>query len=326
MSETSHMRQACPICGGLDAQLLLQKNGFEIVRCHTCRAQQVAPLPTREQLFAHYQSPSYFHGEESQGYANYGAMHRALRPHFLRRLKILRAHDPVGGRLLDFGCADGYFLKLARDAGWQVAGVELSRDMAREAETELGLTIPSTLRDLAPVEFDVITLCEVIEHLPDPLEQLRALQQYLRPGGVLMLSTPNTGHWQAIQEPLQWSSYRPPSHLWFFTHDTLSRVLKDAGFDRVAISGVQPVPRLPAWLDRLSAPLQHALATGQARWWPLARLSWAAIRMAGWIWQRLTRPREDVFMTLEAVAFRASRSTRGDGDREAARPAPSPPS
>jgi len=89
---------------------------------------------------------------------------------------------------------------------------------------------------------------------------------------------------------------------------------------------VQPVPRLPAWLDRLSAPLQHALATGQARWWPLARLSWAAIRMAGWIWQRLTRPREDVFMTLEAVAFRASRSTRGDGDREAARPAPSPPS
>ena len=66
-----------------------------------------------------------------------------------------------------------------------------------------------------------------------------------------------------------------------------------------------PLPRLPLWLRRLSAPLQHQLGIGHARFWVVKHLLWRAIRLMGWAWQKIAHRRDDVFMTLEAMAFRS---------------------
>jgi SAM-dependent methyltransferase len=206
--------------------------------------------------------------------------------------------------LLDYGCAAGYFLEVARAENWRIAGVELSESMACQAEQALGVPIATSLDVLTEHYFDVITLWEVVEHLPEPVAELRRLCDRLRPGGMLMLSTPNTGHWQAVREPDAWDSYRPPSHLLYFTGPTLAEALRRTGFERISIQKVSPLPPLPAWLRNLSAPLQRGLATGQSMAWPLALWAWRAIRVAGWGWQRLAHPNDDIFTTLEAVAFR----------------------
>jgi SAM-dependent methyltransferase len=262
-------------------------------------------MPSEAFLQEHYQRPGYFDGDEEQGYASYADMRKALLPHFRRRLRAMDTYLPTRGRLLDFGCAAGYFLELARDRGWDIAGVELAREMAHQAELTLGIPVAPSLDQLGAGTCDVITLWEVVEHLPRPLATMKELLGRLRPGGVVMLSTPNTGHWQAVREPDNWVGYRPPSHLLFFTEETLRGVLQRAGFERIVVRRVAPLPPLPRWLRRASASLQHGLANGQARPWPLALLTWRGVRLAGWGWQRLASPRDDIFTTLEVTAFRA---------------------
>ncbi len=295
---------SCPICGGAASTPVWQKDGYNLVRCAACATVYVSPIPSDAFLAAHYQAGAYFEGDSSQGYRSYADMRKALRPHFRRRLQTLEAHFPTRGRLLDYGCAAGYFLEMAQHDGWQIAGVELSADMARQAQQTLGVPIAGELALLPTDPFNVITLWEVIEHLPRPVEELRRLFERLRPGGALMLSTPNNNHWQAAREPEAWVGYRPPSHLLYFTPVTLAEALHRAGFKRISVQGVSPLPRLPGWLRRASDPLRRGLAEGQAAAWLLALWTWRAIRVAGWGWHRLAHRGEDVYTTLEALAFR----------------------
>jgi len=303
-SPTMPSISVCPICGGTQANHFYSKNNYNIARCSTCNMLYVNPIPSDTELEAHYQDPAYYEGAEEQGYCCYADMKKALVPHFARRLRAVAAHLPNRGRLLDFGCAAGYFLEMARADGWQIDGIELAQDMARQTSEILSITIVSSLDMLNEHGFDVITLWEVIEHLPRPVEQLRQLYERLRPGGLLMLSTPNTGHWQAVRDPDAWTGYRPPSHLLHFTARTLEDALRRAGFERIEVRRVSPLPPLPDWLRRWSAPLQYQLATGQAKAWSVALFAWRVIRVMGWGWQQLAYRHDDIFTTLEAIAFR----------------------
>jgi SAM-dependent methyltransferase len=256
-------------------------------------------------LRQHYENPRYFEGEPEQGYVNYTDMQQALIPHFRRRIHHIAALIKPG-RILDFGCAAGFFLDIARSQGWQICGVELSSSMAHMASQRLGITVATALDQLPDTNIDALTLWEVIEHLPRPLETLAALRARLRPGGLLMLSTPNTGHWQAQREHTNWISYRPPAHLLYLTRDTLRDVLQRAGFERVQVRGTQPHPPLPIWLRHRTDTLRLSLTNGQAKYWLASLYMWRAVRAFGIVWQRLAHRTADIATTLEATAFRSS--------------------
>jgi 2-polyprenyl-3-methyl-5-hydroxy-6-metoxy-1,4-benzoquinol methylase len=117
-----------------------------------------------------------------------------------------------GGRLLDVGCGNGSFLALARQAGWQVQGLDFDVDAVKAAQSR-GLDVQHGGLEALENQrecYDVITLCHVIEHLHDPVQALHRLYGLLKPGGVLWLDTPNMNSlgvkrfgpaWQALDPP-----------------------------------------------------------------------------------------------------------------------------
>jgi SAM-dependent methyltransferase len=144
-------------------------------------------------------------------------------------LAFLARRPRSGGRLLDVGCGEGSFLNAAAE-GYDVYGVELDAEAAARAEQLLpGRITTGTLDDLPAhlAPFDVVTLFEVLEHVADPLETLRACQTLLKPGGMVVISVPNRLRRGADDDPVDW----PPNHLTRWTPAAMKALLRRAGLD-----------------------------------------------------------------------------------------------
>ena len=247
---------ACNLCGGSDHALLFRKNGFDLVRCKACGLAFVANPPDDATVGEFYSADNDYHTElfdpQSKAFARMQAVART-------HCKVLRRSvaDGAGRRLLDVGCSAGLFLNEARSAGFTVQGVELSPQSSEFARSHFGLDVHTGLLDTAPYEaesFDVITLFDVIEHVPDPLAELKAIRKLLKPGGLLLQSTPNIdGLFPRLSYPLArkldyWPHPEPPHHLYQFSVKTLSAMTAKAGFE-------------PGRVDQLRIGLDYSFGT-----------------------------------------------------------------
>jgi 2-polyprenyl-3-methyl-5-hydroxy-6-metoxy-1,4-benzoquinol methylase len=141
-----------------------------------------------------------------------------------------------GTYLLDIGCGEGFFLFNAARAGYATKGVELSQDAAEYARREFGLDVEAQLFEelrFPDDHFDVITLWQVLEHVPYPLMILKKAHRILKPGGLLALSTPNIQGVPARILGRRWWNIRR-LHINQFTTKTLTTVLENAGFKDIS--------------------------------------------------------------------------------------------
>lgn len=229
----------CNICGApVDRRhdRRWRKDGFDILRCPSCGTHFRAELPAAEALSEIY-GPGYFSAEagesDGQGYADYLGEEANHRLNARARLELLeRGRRP--GRLLDVGCAAGFFLDEARKRGWTVTGVELAPDMAGHARERLGLDVRVGLfadAELEPGSFDAVTMWDYVEHLVDPAGDLRRAAALLVPGGLLALSTGDVASVSARLAGRRWHLLTPRHHNFFFTRASLERAVRDAGFE-----------------------------------------------------------------------------------------------
>jgi SAM-dependent methyltransferase len=155
----------------------------------------------------------------------------------VRRLcRIVTSHCG-GGKLLDVGCATGNFLGEMRAFGdWDLYGVELSGEAAAYARSRLGLTVAQgTLREASfgDDSFDVVTLWDVLEHVEEPLATLREVRRVLKPGGLLLFSTPNLRSFDRTLAGRYWAGYDVPRHLYLFPEPVLEGMLQASGFAEI---------------------------------------------------------------------------------------------
>lgn len=216
----------CPLCGSRHHTPLLTEQSLVIVRCRRCRLVFVNPQPTARQLRRFY--AQYFPPESAPLWAKQmgQVFRREGREYLLRRKKH--------GRLLDVGCGFGFFLKMMRDAGWDVVGVEPSPTAAASARRRFGLNVlAGRLEDASfpPESFDAITLWYVLEHVPNPMDTLARCSALLKPGGALIVRVPNNNAMiDAVLARLgrfgqRFFLIRPPRHLFDYTLDTLTQLL-----------------------------------------------------------------------------------------------------
>lgn len=226
----------CDLCGADAPVPLLERADrfsgevFHYVVCGECGLIYLNPRPDVSDLLSYY--PDDY--EAYQPLRTLTAVGRWRQRHALSILRRFVATHRRGGRLLDVGCATGEFLREMQAHGWEVQGVEISPQAAAIAQERHGLNIfvgPLTSFDAAAGMFDIITLWDVLEHLPSPRTHLLRIHHLLSSEGRLIFSIPNLRSFDARLFGCWWIGWDAPRHLYLFPEPALKRLLARTGFE-----------------------------------------------------------------------------------------------
>jgi SAM-dependent methyltransferase len=220
-----------------EGERVTRAGDFDIIACVACGFRHAVPLPDPVELDGVYREEYYTlekpnfiaYAQEDQEWAELAQTDRLAI--FERLLPRERR------RLLDIGCGPGWFLKTAKERGWQVRGIEPSRQAAAHARS-LGIEVVENFFSArsAPSlgSFDAVHLNNVLEHVPNPIEVLTLARDILTPGGLLCVNVPNDftpfqrSAATLLSLPEWWVA--PPHHLNYFDFDSLAALYERLGF------------------------------------------------------------------------------------------------
>jgi 2-polyprenyl-3-methyl-5-hydroxy-6-metoxy-1,4-benzoquinol methylase len=231
----------CPICNGTTFQNFITardytttQEEFQIQKCSTCNFLLTNPRPSIESISRYYASDNYI---SHSGKSNlFGNIYRLARNYTLKnKYKLIQHYHPAPGKILDYGCGTGEFLKFLHGKKWNVIGVEPS-DLARDKSNKLlEKTMYKTIGELKENQFNSITLWHVLEHIQDLNETLDTLKKLLSNDGVMFIAVPNPSSPDCHAYKNDWAAYDVPRHLWHFTRETMNILLNKHGLKIVEI-------------------------------------------------------------------------------------------
>lgn len=219
----------CRICTNGKGLKFLPAGRAQYINCPMCRCLFVQPYPIRE-------INSCFEGAEVVDRLEKQDDQR--RGYFIKRLKRLERRLGAGhqwGRLLEIGCGPGILLQEAWRRGWRADAIELSGDLAARARENnpTARIIQGDIQTHEPTgtAYDGIMALDVLEHVLTPLTAVENCRELLRPGGLLMLQTPNTRSLRCRIQGAKWDMLDPDQHLNLFSSEALRVLLTTVGFD-----------------------------------------------------------------------------------------------
>lgn len=226
----------CPICGKRQVEIVLtQPDGYipilQLNRCQGCQMVYLSPRLTPDStMVVEDESEVYvFSMEVAESHiANaWSGIIRWLQSYVTSPTR----------RLLDIGCNRGLLLESAKRIGWEVTGVEISSESANRARNDYGLTVYSSLSELAPDQtFDLVTAWHVLEHTHDPLGFLSIAASRLCHGGVLAIQVPSFDFVDEFRARNQSGSILCTVHNFYFTEKTLRMLLSKTKLDILELS------------------------------------------------------------------------------------------
>jgi 2-polyprenyl-3-methyl-5-hydroxy-6-metoxy-1,4-benzoquinol methylase len=226
----------CDLCSsevGAEAVVLV-KDGHEIARCSNCGLIFRRDLPETADLPRLY-ADDYFRAQSKEakgiGYLDYLADEESHRRNARRRLRLLEKMQR-SGRLLDVGCAAGFFVAEAARQGWTASGIDLAAGPTAWGRDQLGVTLETgQFLDLrSEGQLDAITMWDYLEHTLRPRAEIERASSLLRKGGILALSTGDADSRVAKLSGRRWHLLTPRHHNFYFTPRTLGRYLEESGF------------------------------------------------------------------------------------------------
>lgn len=218
----------CYLCSH-PTDFFLEKNGFFLYKCPACGLVRTDLEIPYDRFVAEHYNKKYFTGDlHRSAYINYKddkfVIVRNMKT-FLQEIQRIKS----SGRLLDAGCALGFFVELALKNGYDAYGFDPSSYAVDESKTLVGNdrikhgTISSV--SYPQKSFDIITLFDVFEHLGDPSSDLIRLKHFLKDDGIMVIATGDTDSVMARILKRRWTFYIPPQHLFFFNKKLLTQIL-----------------------------------------------------------------------------------------------------
>ncbi len=224
---------SCSVCGSSVRRLYWDCGGYTFSRCSGCGLLYQFPQPEQNDLSFRYDE-KYFDYEISNEESFFNLMLKTLSDlDFDRRTAEMKGDSP---EILDVGCATGLLLKHMEGLGWKGRGVEICTPSALYGIKERGLDIfNGPLHDAGYSEnqFSVIHSSHLIEHLTDPAGYIEETYRILKPGGLLITTTPNTASLQCRVFGRNWRS-AIADHMFLFSLKTLSSLISSKGYEIAA--------------------------------------------------------------------------------------------
>jgi len=246
----------CNLCGSKNFRLINHRL-FEnnLCQCNQCGLVFVKFQPCWEEIKKIYQK-NYFKSSYSclYGYQDYLSDKGNIIRTAVRRLKKIESFLGRRGRLLDLGCATGFFLEAAQKRGWDVSGLEISDYAAGLARKSLGRKIiQNTLSEASfPVQyFDVITAWDYLEHISDPKGEIKKASSLLKKGGLFVLSTPDISSLPAKLAGDKWMGFKPLEHLYYFSKGNALVLCQGAGLRPIKAEYIGKYVNLDFFIQRL---------------------------------------------------------------------------
>ncbi|MDP3920119.1 MAG: class I SAM-dependent methyltransferase [Candidatus Omnitrophota bacterium] len=237
----------CPLCHGRGATPLLELGPLRVWRCKDCRLMYLNPCLFPDEQKMIFSSPDFL-TRVSEFFADYYQGETWNTPRTLAVyngvMRELASLFPAKGKIVDIGCGRGAFLKAAKAGGWTASGVEPNFDDAEHLRRDHDIEVfQGDFFEAALPEsgFDVVSMWDLIEHVPEPGDWVRRCAKLLRPGGALLLATPN--HFSFL-DFLAFTSYRlsfgnfsyaleklyTVDHTLYLTQHTLRDLFERSGF------------------------------------------------------------------------------------------------
>ncbi|PCJ89609.1 MAG: hypothetical protein COA57_01705 [Flavobacteriales bacterium] len=229
----------CGYCKNKDSAVLYPTydifgKNYHINQCQNCNAYFLSPHPSPEELARAYDTSYYGVGEEK---FNEGWIEKMLDYFRGKRADIIKNHLGEKGKVLDIGCGNGRFLSFVKDRGnFEIFGIEPEGGSAKRAADIKGINLKIGFleeNDFESESLNAITLFHVFEHLTEPKATLEIIQKILKRGGILVMSFPNIGSWQAQIFKGKWFHMDPPRHLFFFATKDFKQLMTELGFELI---------------------------------------------------------------------------------------------
>lgn len=243
----------CPICESKNNTKYWAMRGYSLTKCKKCEF--VWDSNRSENVLLQYDK-SYFKNDNPKGgYTNYFEGMKINRKTFVDRLKKIEKRLGFKGRLLDVGAALGDCLEVAQEMGWSDSyGVEVSKFAVSEAKKRGVKNIKNSTLAKSGYKynsFDAITYQDVIEHVDDPIKELKTAYKHLKKDGLIFLVTPDIGGlWHKILKSM-WYHYKPGEHIMYFSEGSLSLALEKAGYKNIETRKTYHVLSVEYVLSRL---------------------------------------------------------------------------
>ena len=235
----------CPVCGSKEWTKRYRIDIWTIEECNTCGFAKIDPMPARESRPDCYSEDKVIERNVKQK-SRLQKLSRSLKKLFSKVTKRekqaifynkLHRYLSPGSKVLDIGCGDGSFICKAKEY-FICTGIEISEYLASEARKRPGIKVITgnfLSTNFADEKYGGITLISILEHLEDPAGAIKKCFDILSKGGVLLLKTVNYSCVNRLIKKEDWTGFRPPDHVVYFSPSNLKSLLKKAGFSKIKI-------------------------------------------------------------------------------------------
>lgn len=203
---------------------------YQFYKCPACTLIFVFP---RFDATSIYNSDYFVGGTHGFGFSNYESDKLASTGYLFKYLKWLgKLPSNTPKNLLDIGAANGFFVSLANQEGFDAIGLEISSQAVEWAAklqrpVEVGTIESSSFNN----QFEFVTALDVLEHIEKPREFLQAVHLSLIPGGYLLINVPYVASLTAKIAGKKWHAFLPPEHWFYFNRKSLRYLLESVGFE-----------------------------------------------------------------------------------------------